>query len=227
MTANIVNLGSPMHQNVQDLLPWFVMGTLDAEDRSVVDEHLRTCASCQHEVEWQQQLRQAHGDALPERDVERAFAALRVRLPAKAAARAPSRQPLSGWLQSAREWWRSQTSWVGWTLALQSALILGLGVALVAGADKSAQQPGVFHALSRPGAARAPSELVVVFAPQTPVAEMRRVLLASGTRIVDGPTAADAYILSVASERAEQSLELLRAEHSVLLVQSLASRDAH
>jgi len=38
-----------------------------------------------------------------------------------------------------------------------------------------------------------------------PVAEMRRVLLASGTRIVDGPTAADAYISSVAPERAEQA----------------------
>ena len=55
---------------------------------------------------------------------------------------------------------------------------------------------------------------------------MRRVLLASGARIVDGPTAADAYILAVAPDHAEQAVQTLRSEHSVLLIQSLDAKDA-
>ena len=224
MTANIVNLGSPTHQNVQDLLPWFVMQTLDDGDRAIVDEHLQTCAACRRDVELHQHLREAHNDPMPERNVDRAFAALRTRLPATAA------RPISptSWLQFVRDRWQLQRPWVGWAMALQSVVILGLAVALVPSSSKSgAEGTGLFHALSRPSASIATTRLVVVFAPQATAADMRRVLLASRTRIVDGPTAADAYILSVAPEHVEQALQLLRAEHSVLMIQSLDAGDAH
>ena len=52
-------------------------------------------------------------------------------------------------------------------------------------------------------------------------------LLASGARIVDGPTAADAYILAVAPEKLEAAMQQLRAEKSVLLVQSLEAKAVH
>jgi hypothetical protein len=115
---------------------------------------------------------------------------------------------------------------------LQSVLIVGLTGALAlgvgrAGSSRSTGDAALFHALGRPVATLPAARLVIAFAPQTSVAEMRRVLLASGARIVDGPTAADAYILAVAPERAEQALQSLRAEHSVLLIQSLDAKDIH
>jgi len=223
MSANIVNLGSPMHQNVQDLLPWFVMGSLDDDDRTVVDEHLLACAACRRDMEWHRQVRAAHAAPASARDVDRAFAALQARLPASIA-----KSPAVGWLSALRAWWQAQQPWARYAFALQPVLILGLAGALLFGPGKSVpEEPGLFHALGRPTAALAAARLVVVFAPQTTQVEMRRVLLASGTRIVDGPTAADAYILAVAPERAEQAAQQLRSEHSVLLIQALDARSAH
>jgi anti-sigma factor RsiW len=223
MSARIVNLGSSTHQNVQDLLPWFVMGTLDDDDRRFVDEHLRTCAACLREVQWHENLREAHDEPAGERNVDHAFAALRARLQAPAAASASSPRKLP------RLWpvW-GMRPWAGWALAFQSLIILGLAGMLVFGSHGSAPSTAAeFHALGRPGAAAAAARLVIVFTPQASEAEMRRVLVASGARIVDGPTAADAYILAVAPERADQALQQLRAERSVLLIQSLDAGDLH
>ncbi len=223
MSANIVNLGSPMHQNVQDLLPWFVMGSLDDDDRTVVDEHLLACAACRRDTEWHRQVRAAHATLAPARDADRAFAALQARLPASMAG-----SPAVGWLSALRAWWQAQQPWARYALALQPVLILGLAGALLMGPGKSVpEEPGLFHALGQPTAALTAARLVVVFAPQTTQVEMRRVLLASGARIVDGPTAADAYILAVAPERAEQAAQQLRSEHSVLLIQALDTRNTH
>ena len=117
--------------------------------------------------------------------------------------------------------------WTGWALAAQAAAILGLGVALLgSGRMQTAPEAATYRALSRPAAAEA-VRIVVAFAPQTPLGDMRRVLLANGARIVDGPTAADAYILSVAPDRADAAVQQLRTEPSVLLVQSLDARAAH
>jgi Putative zinc-finger len=221
MTAQIVNLASLAHQNAQDLLPWFVMGTLDEEDRSKVDEHLRSCAACRHDLQWHAQLREAHDEPAPVRDVDRAFAALRARLPAPLAQPSVTDRARSLWQR-----WMPERSFGGWALALQSVVIVGLASALLLGLGKPApDEAHLFHALSRPADAATTSKLVVVFSPQASQAEMRRVLLASGARIVDGPTAADAYILAVASDRADHALQLLRAEHSVLLIHSLEAKD--
>lgn len=216
MTARVVNL-DPLHAEVRDLLPWFLAGTLDAAESHRVDEHLRGCAACRSELDWERQLRAANNVALPEHDVDRAFAAMRARLPAR------SREV--PWLQRLRERLQPRP-WGGWLLAAQAVAILGLAVALWSGRMQPLSETHTYRALSRPVAAE-PARLVVAFAPQTPLADMRRMLLASGARIIDGPTAADAYILAVTPERAEAAAQLLRAEPSVLLVQPLDAGAGH
>lgn len=218
MSANVVNLGSPAHQSVAQLLPWFVMATLDADECALVESHLAECPACRRELEWHRQLRAAQAAPIVARDVDRAFAALRARLPASA--------PRARAWEALRAWWQAQAAPSRWALALQPLLIVALAVALVAGRGAPARtSPQIYHALARP-AAETSGRLVVVFAPQATQAEMRRMLLASGTRIVDGPTAADAYILAVAPERAAQAAQQLRAESSVLLIQSLDAEGA-
>jgi len=221
MTARVVTLAAT-HQNVQELLPWFVMGTLDDDDRQLVERHLENCPGCRHEIEWHGQMRDANlAQPLP-RDAGRAFAALRARLPG-----ALREQPRTSLISAAVEWWRAQQSGVRWALALQPLAIAALGIALLLGAARTVDPaPQIYHALSSPAAASS-GRLVVVFSPQATQAEMRRVLLSSGTRIVDGPTAADAYVLAVAPERAEQALKQMRQERSVLLIQSLEAGATH
>lgn len=221
MTARVVTLAAT-HQNVQELLPWFVMGTLDDDDRQLVERHLESCAGCRHEIEWHGQMRDANlAQPLP-RDADRAFAALRARLPG-----ALQTQSRASRFAAVVEWWRGQQSGVRWALALQPVAIAALAFALLLGTQRTVNPaPQIYHALSRPADATA-GRLVVVFSPQATQAEMRRVLLASGTRIVDGPTAADAYVLAVAPERVEQALKQMRQEPSVLLIQSLEAGTTH
>ena len=220
MSTRVVNLDST-HLAVRDLLPWFVAGTLDEAESRLVNGHLQTCAACRGELEWERQLREANNVGLPGRDIDRAFAALRARLPAHARATPSWRARLQAWRENVLP-----RPWLGWALAAQTAAISILVVVLASTRVQTADEAHTYRALSRP-AAEEPARLVVAFAPHTEVAELRRVLLASGARIVDGPTAADAYILAVAPEKLEASMQQLRAEKSVLLVQSLEAKAVH
>jgi len=218
MTARIVSL-DPSHAHLQDLLPWFVMGTLDEDERVLVERHVSGCASCRREIVWHEQLRDASLAQPLERDAGRAFAALRERLPGRRAE--PAR-----WIAGAREWWQAQQAWLRWTLALQPLAIAALAGALLLVSTRALpERDGAFHALARN--ADATARLVVVFSPQATQADMRRVLIASSARIVDGPTAADAYVLAIPAGTVEQVQRQLRTERSVLLVQSLEAERAH
>lgn len=219
MSTRVVNLDST-HHAVRDLLPWFVTGTLDETEIRLVDGHLQTCAACRGELEWERQLREANNVALPGRDVERALAALRARLPASARATPSWHARLQVWRENVLP-----RPWLGWALAAQMAAICILVVALASTRVQTTDEAHTYRALSRPAAE--PARLVVAFAPHTEVAELRRVLLGSGARIVDGPTAADAYILAVAPEKLDAAVQQLRAEKSVLLVQSLEAKAVH
>lgn len=218
MTADVVNLGCPAHQRSQELLPWFAMGTLDVEERDFVDAHVSVCAACQRDLQWQQELRRAHAvSASPAvgYDVERALGALRARERASAVTH-PLRTP---------RWRRFATS-PHRSLALRVAAGLVLVCAAYLGATRLLFLPAAeYRALNQSPVPTA--RLVAVFAPQTSEAQLRTMLLANGARIVDGPTAADAYTLAVAADRADSVVQRLRAEPSVLLIQPLDTKAAH
>jgi cysteine synthase len=64
-----------------------------------------------------------------------------------------------------------------------------------------------------------------VFKPDTTEREMRRILQASGARVVDGPTVTDAYVLALPAAQAPAALARLRAEPAVTLAQALGTED--
>ncbi|MBV8635241.1 MAG: zf-HC2 domain-containing protein, partial [Burkholderiaceae bacterium] len=103
----VIQMNSDTHQDAQDLLPWFVLGTLNAEESSLVQEHLRSCSQCQSDLEWQRKL-QAIPLAAPrlegELDVNRAFAALRAQLtPQHQVKKVPALSDrVQGWF---KQWW--------------------------------------------------------------------------------------------------------------------------
>jgi hypothetical protein len=65
-----------------------------------------------------------------------------------------------------------------------------------------------------------------MFKPDTPEREMRRILQASGTHLVGGPTVTDAYVLQAPPASTEQALLHLRAEPWVTMAQALAAEGA-
>lgn len=206
MSSHVINLINAKHQQVQELLPWYVMDTLDADEREVIDRHLVECDLCRRELDWQRQMRAAHDEPMPDYDVENALARLHARVPAIR----------TGTKSAADPGPRSKT-WLYWALAAQLLVICGLASWILL---NRTQAPD-YHALSSPGAAQADARLVVMFAPQTTEAQLRESLRLSRARIVDGPTVNGAYVLAVPSANAQRALTRLKRQSFVTLVQML------
>ena len=199
MSDRVLPLRPNVHKMVDALLPWYVNGTLDGDERDLVVRHLDECAQCRGEVEW---LRGLHAAcvACVEQDADSpAFDVLRRRRKA---------------------WWRSAPMW-GLAAAAELAVIGLLGWHVWSAEDTSAQ----YRTLASEGGI-AGGDLVVVFDAAAKEADMRQLLQSTGARIVGGPTAAHGYLLALPADTRARALEQLRSAKIVKLAEPLASRDA-
>ena len=214
----VVHLDAERHRAVQALLPWHAAQTLDADDRERVEAHLAECPRCQADLAFERRLQAAHGalDGAPARDVEQDWARLASRLDAPAASRgAGLRAALRRW----REQWGALGAGVRGVLVAQCALIAALAMAL------ALPFGGVYRALGA-APARTPGNLLVMFRAETSEAQLRAALQAAGARIVDGPTAAGAWVLAVPTARQGAALQALRTQPTVRLAEPLSERSA-
>ena len=210
MSGRVVRLDPAAHKVADALLPWFVNGTLDADERTLVEQHLAECARCRDEAEWLRDLHAAciAGEATP--GASSAFHKLRSRLDAP--------RPRAG-LRTPRL--RSNVRpWAHWVIGAQLALIAALSVLWLQQNDEHA---ALYRTLGASTNARAVGSLVVVFDPAASEAELRRVLRSVGARVVDGPTRSNAYVLDVPAAGREQALRTLRSEPAVALAEELDS----
>ena len=212
MSGRIVQLDASTHRTVQELLPWFVADTLDGEDLAAVQAHLHQCSQCQADVDWQRKLHAAEPPSRNAPDVERALARLRPRI--QASQSGSTRNVL---LEILQRLLHDGTPWMRRTLAVQFVAILGLAFLLI---SLSHDGTSAYRALGMPKSTAA-GNVVIVFKPDTAEQDLRRILRASGARVVDGPTVTDAYLLSVPSEKLAQTVDRLKSERAVTLVESL------
>ncbi len=215
MSGRVVRLDPATHKVVDTLLPWFVNGTLDADERTLVERHLAECARCRQEAEWLRGLHAALAAGEASSESPRTFRKLRRRL------ETPGRHSRT---PSGRV---GRASWTHWVMGAQLALIAGLGTVVVQSALHDVDHAGRYQTLAVQGKAGQPrGALVVVFDPGTSEAELRRVLREVGARVVDGPTATNAYVLDVPARGQGEALQKLRAERAVTLAEELAPRSA-
>ena len=200
--GQVLSLDSATHRVADVLLPWFVNGTLESEERALVERHLEQCKRCRREVEWLRELHAACA-VVEASGGSSAVGQLHQRLIEPPTA--------VGWMAARR---RRVQPWSHAVIAAQLAAILVLG-ALVVGSDES-RAP--YRTLSATASA---ASLVVVFDPAVTESDFRRSLRAAGARIVDGPTQANAYLLEVAPEGREHAIRTLKADRRVVLVESL------
>ena len=232
------------HEEVWDLLPWYVNGTLDEGETLTVEEHLEACGICREEVRYWRGFARAlqdEGDLAVSADAD--LARLRGRL-AGAGASTPHRSP--GRATGGRAWrdgLRRTPSAVRWALAAQLAAVLLLGGLLAsswtgpasettAPAPSGATAPadGPFRTLSDAPAGPAAGEatlLRVVFADQAREREIRGALIAVGGRIVDGPSPTGVYTVAVdASGDPDAVLRSLGSFSQVLFAERAAASAA-
>jgi anti-sigma-K factor RskA len=214
VSGRVLPFDLPNHKVADVLLPWFVNGTLEKDEVAFVEQHLSQCALCQREVAWLRDLRAACVDGEAAGGASTVFGKLRRQLDERRAPREES---------TIRGSWTRAPRWSRWAMAVELAAIVGLAVALLPGADI----PALYRTLGAQNSAAQPKgALVVVFDPTATEAELRRILRRAEARVVDGPTQANAYILEVAAQRRKQTLQALRAEPAVTLVEQLDSGES-
>lgn len=225
MSGRVLRFEGSAHTEAQRLLPWFVNGTLKDEELALIERHLGECADCRREADGLRQLQAAFTDTAPSVGATPSFLRLRRRIEASRV-----RRPLPR-LESIRRTWASTLPWMRWAVASQFAAIVVLGGLLLVDDRLVDDRAATYRtlgdaAVSGQGAASASQDkLVVVFDPQISEAQMRRLLRASGARIVDGPTDTGAYVLVVPARRAVTVREALQAAPGVTLVERLTPDD--
>jgi hypothetical protein len=228
--------GPDPHEETRELLPWLANGTLADAELERVQAHLDACAACRGQLGWEQGLRAA-GQPEPPLSAAHAFAALLPRLGAQESglrdraggvprdppAATPQHAP-GGHDQGRPGRWTGLAAandprWLRTLAALQLCIIAALGLALAQLAPHGGE--AAYRTLgAQPAAA---GNIVVSFDAGTPERELRRILQASGGRVVDGPTATGAWILAIPPGAARPALARLRAEPGVTLAEPLAA----
>ena len=113
---------------------------------------------------------------------------------------------------------RSREPWLGWGMAASLAV-----VAAVSGyaAAPRTSEPKTYHVLASADAPPSVGNVIVIFRPDLRESEMRAVLNTNHARLVEGPTAADAWVLRVPPAERTAALERLRSDAGVVLAQPI------
>ena len=199
--ADIIPLHGEDHDEVQGLLPWYVTGQLEFADKAKVEAHLAACAECQADLRFQRRLDEEI-DALP-MGVNQAWARMQSRIGEQ-----PGRRGANlGGLGLARL--GRAAPWAGWAAA--AVLALALGSLAIPRASRLTQGVASYHALGS-FSGNVTGNVIVLFKSDASEATLRADLQAGHARMVDGPTAAGAYVLHVpAAERAKDIAALKAA----------------
>ncbi|MGK6325412.1 zf-HC2 domain-containing protein [Sphingomonas sp. DT-51] len=186
------------------LLPWHVTGTLDAADEQLVQHHLAGCATCRTELARERALAAAIRADAPAASGGQTIVAV----PGGVALRPRAR----GWMRRldtahGRPVWRR-------VAVAQFAALLVLGTLL----GLPSQRAVTYRALGDAPAAGSGNALVM-FRPDTSEATLRHLLAAADARLVDGPTAAGAYVVQLPGDGT--ALTRLRAQPAVMLAEPI------
>ena len=198
------------HEDVIELLPWFVNGTLGEQEAALVEAHVHECVRC---FSLLQQERQLHGllsaeSSTPIASAVHGFERLRPKLePDARRAR-----------EEAGRRWRSPE---GFALA---AGLAALAVAVIIWERFDNAPPvdaGEFETLSAPTAATSRT-VDIIFAPALMETEMRILLQSVGAVIVNGPTDIGRYTIRIDQSpdglEPDAVVERLRADPRVRFV---------
>lgn len=206
--AEIIRLRGSLHEQAQQLLPWYVNGTLEPDDRAMVEAHLAECVECRADLAAEQVL--ARDVAALPLDVEHAWSMLSERIDAEG----PPRR-----LAEPVPFLRRKVA-MGWALGgpLAAAAAVALAVMVVPGAPSPAGE--TYRALGSAPTAQ-PGNALVMFRPDARDVDLRSALIEAGARVVDGPTATGAYVVRIAPAGRAQALDRLRATPQVALAEPI------
>ena len=191
------------------LLPFYVNGTLSAEERRQVEAYLERSRPARDEVELLRGLRQQVKDEAIENSPGE-LGLQRLKREIKQAEQAPpSGDRMSGRTITVPSFWRPLAVAACLVVMVQAGIMVGLGGF---GGDDIVDIAGGPTDLSTP-------VLQVTFAPDATEEQIRELLLSAGASIADGPTALGIYQLRLVDAEAtsvDEALTTLRANGDVV-----------
>jgi anti-sigma factor RsiW len=204
--GRIIPFTTDPHREARDLLPWLISGRLEPDERARVEAHLVACDECSRELAAERELAGAVAELPIATGIS--WAAMRDRLDEAAKQESIIPAPLVRRRVPLRH--------IGIFLTAQAALL----AAAVSITLHTAAPVAPYHALGSAPAAAA-GNAIVIFRPDVTESEMRRLLKDSDARLVDGPTAANAYVLRLPDATRGRTLEHLRKEAAIVLAEPL------
>ncbi|WP_323144270.1 zf-HC2 domain-containing protein [Massilia phyllosphaerae] len=219
------------HREAQEALPWLANGTLAGSELERLQAHLKGCAACRADLAALHTLRAAGPGTDPSCDPDAALARLLPQLdalpPAQAApAPAPAPGPVPAPAPaSTLPGWRTRLAandgrWLRVAVGAQCCVIAVLAGLLVRPSGGTEAQAGDYRVLG--AAAASQSRLIVMFKPDTPERELRRLVLENGAHITGGPTATGAWVLAT-EQAADTVAGHLRGQPAVTLAEPLGA----
>ena len=216
------------HREAQEALPWLANGTLAGAELERVQAHLKGCAACRTDLAALHTLRAAGPGPVPDCNPDAALARLLPQLDAPHAVQpgapvpvpvpVPARAPaVPGWRTRLAA---NDGRWLRVAVGAQCCVIAVLAGLLVRPTDGTGVRTADYRVLgSAPGAQ---SQLIVMFKPDTPERELRRIVLENGARIAGGPTATGAWVLAT-EQAADAVAGRLRSQAAVTLAEPLGA----
>lgn len=189
------------------LLPWYVNGTLSAEERRQVEAYLERSSHARDEVELLRALRQQVKDEAVENSPGE-LGLQRLKREIKQAEQAPAGgDRMAGRTITVASFWRPLAVAACLAVVVQAGVMVGLG-------DFGGDVGPASGPTGLP-----PAVMQVTFAPDATEAEIRELLQSVGAVIADGPTALGIYqlrLVDAESTSLDEALTTLRANGDVV-----------
>ncbi|MGL4234362.1 MAG: anti-sigma factor family protein [Casimicrobium sp.] len=210
-----------MNEHIEQLLPWYVNGTLNPRERAEVERYLadhpeaRADAQVLAKASLAMKASVAH---IPETiGLDRALSAIRTETAQRGSkTQTQGKRPSAtqtGWLGALGSW--LGTSWVQPAFAMALVVIGAQSFVLFnKGGDEAMLMRGA-PATAGDAFAKDRAFLRVAFKPTATEGEIRVVLSGANASFYTGPNDAGEYVLSVVNNDAARALELLKASNIV------------
>lgn len=216
------------HQDIWELLPWFVNGRLSEVDRVRVEAHLRICDPCRDELTSQRQIyRLIAAETAVEQMPAAGLNKLRQRIDAyeggaAAAGQARTQSRSDALAAAGAAHLRRLPSAAVAASAAFIAVVFGVMGAKFWNGPQRHGGAAPYHTVTIPAPRSGNPVIRAVFGPSVRLSELQALLDDAQLRIVSGPTEAGVYSLAtIGTQPLAWSLQRLRAHESVRFAETI------
>jgi Putative zinc-finger len=224
------NISSYDHDELFNLIPWYVKGKLTANENAAVKQHLADCESCRLEVSNCQTL----AGSLPKPaeswqpsavHFSKILANVNILEAAEKLEKPANNAPKAGFYHRIRQLFAQTPRPVRWTLAAESLAFAILAAVMVLPGRLTTDQTGAFETLftAETPASSSSQMLRVIFSDNMTAKELSELLLQTKAQIRQGPSEVGAYTVELPSGDTAQAQTILRAHPKVKLVLPIAN----